>query len=254
MVLPDPWEKKVTYINTWQFDSDSCFALLCQFFAVQDLLSFGLNHKEHALAISAAGALLYYIQTTQDQLPQHLDQLLLEASDVYLQLDSASRRNLELSCTLRGDASPTLFSSLDACASHMGSRLLKQWIHMPLREQNQVKSRQEAVAELITLHKEEGEYPLKELADIERIVSRIALKTARPRDLAALRASLFLLEQLPKAGKRVSSLLQLIEETLPKGRIVADQLQATLTDEPAMWLRDGQVIKDGFDQKFDILG
>lgn len=70
---------------------------------------FGLNHKEHALAISAAGALLYYIQTTQDQLPQHLDQLLLEASDVYLQLDSASRRNLELSCTLRGDASPTLF-------------------------------------------------------------------------------------------------------------------------------------------------
>ena len=253
VILPDPWQKKVTYINTWQFDSDSCFALLCQFFAVQDLLSFGLNHKEHALAISAAGALLYYIQTTQDQLPQHLDQLLLEASDVYLQLDSASRRNLELSCTLRGDASPTLFSSLDACASHMGSRLLKQWIHMPLREQNQVKSRQEAVAELITLHKEEGEYPLKELADIERIVSRIALKTARPRDLAALRASLFLLEQLPKAGKRVSSLLQLIEETLPKGRIVADQLQATLTDEPAMWLRDGQVIKDGFDQKLDEL-
>lgn len=252
-IVSDSWQKKVTYINAWQFDSDSCFALLCRFFAVQDLLSFGLNRKEHALAISAAGALLYYIQTTQDELPQHLDQLLLEASDAYLQLDSASRRNLELSYTLRGDASPTLFSSLDACATHMGSRLLKQWIHMPLREQNQVKSRQEAVAELITLHQEEGEYPLKELADIERIVSRIALKTARPRDLAALRASLFLLEQLPKAGNRLSSLLQLIEESLPKGRVVADQLQAMLADEPAMWLRDGQVIKDGFDQELDEL-
>ncbi|MFH4355724.1 MAG: DNA mismatch repair protein MutS [Neisseriaceae bacterium] len=252
-LLPERWKKKITYVNAWEFDSDSAFHLLTRFFQTQDLLAFGLDAKTASLAIGAAGALLHYIELTQGCLPKHLDQLSLERSEAYIGLDAATRRNLELTQTLTGQASPTLFSILDHCATLMGSRLLRQWIHHPLTDAGQVRARQEAISELMSQQPENLAFSLKQLVDIERINARIALGTVRPRDLSALRESLSLLLELRIADSINSSLLQVIQEVFPQGSLLVRKLKATILEEPAVWLREGQVINSGFDPFLDEL-
>lgn len=114
----------VTRLNAWQFAADAGEKLLTEYFGCQDLRGFGLDGKEHAVAIGAAGALLNYIRLTQNLMPQHLDGLSLETDSQYIGMDAATRRNLEITQTLSGKKSPTLMSTLDLCATHMGSRLL----------------------------------------------------------------------------------------------------------------------------------
>ena len=244
----------INRIGTWQFDHDSSFNFLTQHFATQDLLAFGLNKDEHPLAIGAAGALLNYIQQTQNTIPPHIDSLSLEQSSNYILMDAATRKNLELTRTISGDAAPTLLSTLDHCATNMGSRLLANWLHHPLRDQQQISLRQDAVSSL--LHNAHDIHAtLKPVADIERISARIALMSARPRDLSALRdSSNYLCSlQLPDSCQS-SELLTQIFALFPQTKPIIDFLQAAILPEPAVVLREGGVINNGFHSELDELG
>lgn len=244
--------RNITRLNAWQFAPDAGATLLQNHFGSQDLHGFGLNPEEHAAAIGAAGALLNYIQLTQSQLPQHLDGLSLETDSQYIGMDAATRRNLEITQTLSGHKAPTLFSALDDCATHMGSRLLALWLHHPLRRREHIRARQQAVAELQS-HYQDLQARLKNLADIERIAARIAVGNARPRDLAALRDSLFILARDIKLPDTPSGLLQTLQAVFPATLPIAERLEAAILPEPAVWLRDGGVINHGYHAELDEL-
>lgn len=241
----------ITRLNAWQFAADAGEKLLTEYFGCQDLHAFGLDRQQHAAAIGAAGALLNYIRLTQNLMPQHLDGLALETDSQYIGMDAATRRNLEITQTLSGKKAPTLLSVLDQCATHMGSRLLALWLHHPLRNRTHIQARQAAVS---ALHNQfdaiQGH--LKNIADIERIAARIAVGNARPRDLAALRDSLFELAHL-ELSTEGSSLLATLQNVFPEALPVAEQLQAAILPEPAVWLRDGGVINTGFHAELDEL-
>lgn len=241
----------ITRLNSWQFSADTGAALIQRHFGSQDLRAFGLNTDEHAAAIGAAGALLNYVQQTQIQLPQHLDSLSLETEQNHIGMDAATRRNLEITRTLNGHKTPTLLSVLDHCRTHMGSRLLALWLHHPLRSKAQIQARQQAVATLVA-HIDAVHKILTGVADIERIAARIAVGSARPRDLSALRDSLALLAafRLPEDARQ-SSLVATLLDVLPQGQALADLLGAAILPEPAIWLRDGGVINNGYHTELD---
>ncbi|HEZ2984202.1 TPA: DNA mismatch repair protein MutS [Neisseria meningitidis] len=241
----------VTRLNAWQFAADAGEKLLTGYFGCQDLRGFGLDGKEHAVAIGAAGALLNYIRLTQNLMPQHLDGLSLETDSQYIGMDAATRRNLEITQTLSGKKSPTLMSTLDLCATHMGSRLLALWLHHPLRNRAHIRARQEAVAALESQYKP-LQCRLKNIADIERIAARIAVGNARPRDLASLRDSLFELAQIDLSANG-SSLLETLKAVFPENLSTAEQLRQAILPEPSVWLKDGNVINHGFHPELDEL-
>lgn len=241
----------VTRLNAWQFAADAGEKLLTEYFGCQDLRGFGLDGKEHAVAIGAAGALLNYIRLTQNLMPQHLDGLSLETDSQYIGMDAATRRNLEITQTLSGKKSPTLMSTLDLCATHMGSRLLALWLHHPLRNRAHIRARQEAVAALESQYKP-LQCRLKNIADIERIAARIAVGNARSRDLAALRDSLFALSEIDLSANG-SSLLETLKAVFPETLPVAETLKVAVMPEPAVWLKDGNVINHGFHPELDEL-
>lgn len=242
-----------TKLNAWQFDADSGFSLLTRHFESKDLLSFGLNPEEHDLAIGAAGALLNYIANTQGKIPTHIDSLQLEQRSDYILMDAATRRNLEITSTLSGKAAPTLLSTLDTCATHMGSRLLGSWLHHPLRKHEQILLRQNAVTALLP-HYENIQAALKPIADIERIAARIALMSARPRDLAALRDSLSILSGwVAPENVSGSPLLKELFDEFPKSADIANKLTQSILPEPAVLLRDGNVINHGYHAELDEL-
>jgi len=174
----------------WYFDYDSARRLLCDQFEVASLAGFGAEGLKPAIA--AAGALLQYAQATQSGKLPHLRGLTVEIEGAYLGLDLATRRNLELTESLRGQPSPTLFSLLDNCVTSMGSRLLRHTLHHPLREREIPALRHGAVEGLLEDYGRlagEVRKALRGIADIERIAGRIALLSVRPRELAALRQS-----------------------------------------------------------------
>ena len=242
-------QTSITRLNNWQFAPDTAFTLLTQYFGSQDLAAYGMQPENHPAAIAAAGALLNYLKLTQSQLPPHLDAITLEQENQYIALDAATRRNLEITTTLSGKKAPTLFSTLDNCATHMGSRLLAQWLHHPLRNRDHIQARLDAVAALITSDVNLSD-SLKTIADLERIAARIALGSARPRDLSALRDSLLALAtfRLPP-----SPLLQTLGDSFPATAAIAEQLQRTLLPEPSVWLKDGNVINHGYHAELDEL-
>nr|WP_311475754.1 DNA mismatch repair protein MutS [uncultured Neisseria sp.] len=241
----------ITRLNSWQFAADAGAKLLTEYFGCQDLHGFGLDGKEHEAAVGAAGALLNYIRLTQNLMPQHLDGISLETDSQYIGMDAATRRNLEITQTLSGKKSPTLFSILDGCATHMGSRLLALWLHHPLRSRAHIRARQEAVAALGSQY-ETLQGRLKNIADIERIAARIAVGNARPRDLAALRDSLFALSEIELSAEG-SSLLETLKAVFPETLSVAETLKAAVMPEPAVWLKDGGVINQGYSAELDEL-
>lgn len=256
--LPDGFQanfSNITRLNPWQFAADAGAKLLTEYFGCQDLHGFGLDGKEHEAAVGAAGALLNYIRLTQNLMPQHLDGISLETDSQYIGMDAATRRNLEITQTLSGKKSPTLFSILDGCATHMGSRLLALWLHHPLRSRAHIRAhiraRQEAVAALESQYKP-LQCRLKSIADIERIAARIAVGNARPRDLAALRDSLFALSEIELSAEG-SSLLETLKAVFPETLPVAETLKAAVMPEPAVWLKDGGVINQGYSAELDEL-
>ncbi|WP_434779483.1 DNA mismatch repair protein MutS [Neisseria sp. Ec49-e6-T10] len=252
--LPEiPQPIVTTRLNSWQFDTDSNFTSLTEHFETKDLLAFGLNKEEHALAISAAGALLSYIKKTQSTIPAHINGLSLEQTSHYISMDAVTRKNLELTQTINGKTAPTLFSLLDVCATHMGSRLLANWLHHPLRQHEELINRQKAISILL------NQYTpilnaLKPLADIERICARIALFNARPRDLATLRDSLSTLTQLqPPQNHTGSPLLSSLFTYFPQGETIAHLLTQAILPEPSIVLREGGVINHHFNAQLDEL-
>src|SRR5205814_10182518 len=182
---------------------------------------------------------------TQGQALAHVSAVVPERASEYVRMDAATRRNLELTETLRGEPAPTLFSVLDECATGMGSRLLRHWLHHPLRDQAAVGARHEAVAALAEAHPSIHKL-LRRFADVERITGRIALKNARPRDLSSLRDSLALLPELAPAVPRSAAHLgkMLADLVVPEDCLAL--LRRAVMEEPASMVRDGGVIADGY--------
>ncbi len=235
----------------WQFDLDSALQTLTRQFETRDLSGFGAGGL--TAAVAAAGALLDYIKHTQRTALPHVARLSVEHSRDYIQFDAATRRNLEIDQTLQGEAKPTLYSLLDTTRTPMGARLLRHWLHHPLRDVAAIKARQQAIAALL----ESGHTGLRsvmaEIGDIERITARIALKTARPRDLSGLRESLRQLGILQAAICRDTSLLQKLADQMQAPEAAVTLLGAAIRQEPAAVLREGGVIADGYDAELDEL-
>ena len=239
----------------WHFDQDSARHLLCDQFEVASLAGFGAEGLKPAIA--AAGALLQYAQTTQSGKLPLFRGLTVEIEAAYLGLDLATRRNLELTETLRGQPSPTLFSLLDNCITSMGARLLRHTLHHPSREREIPAARHGAVEALLEDYGRlagETRKALRGIADIERIAGRIALRNARPRDLAGLRESLVRLDGLraPLADSPAPLIARLFSD-LETPQAALELLVRAIASEPGAQVRDGGVIAPGFDADLDEL-
>lgn len=240
-------------LSPWQFDYDSAYSTLTKQLDTYDLNGFGCSGLNPA--ICAAGALLDYVKHTQRTALPHINAISVEATSAYIQLDAATRRNLEIDMTLRGETAPTLYSLLNTTHTAMGARLLRHWLHHPLQDRNLVIKRHEAVAELIQNDRFfQLSQALKSIGDIERITTRIALKTARPRDLSGLALSL---QQLPMLQTQLqglqTSLLQTLGTSLTAPDAVINLLSHAIKPEPSIVLREGGVIADGYDAELDEL-
>jgi DNA mismatch repair protein MutS len=248
---PGQYKTAIKTLPVWHFDLETARRSLCQQFSTLDLAGFGCN--EFTLGLEAAGALLGYARLTQGQAIAHVRGIRVYAAENFVRMDAATRRNLEITQTLRGEPAPTLLSLLDTCASNMGSRLLNHWLHHPLRDRTALRARLDAVENLsASCHAVHDQ--IKPCVDVERISARIALRSARPKDLSGLRDTLVQLPQLHSALRNNASRLvtELAAALLPEQELSA-LLQRTLRAEPSSVLRDGGVIADGFDAELDEL-
>jgi DNA mismatch repair protein MutS len=235
----------------WHFDLETSRRALCQQFATLDLAGFGCD--DFTVGIEAAGALLGYARLTQGQSIAHVRGMQVYNADQYVRMDAATRRNLEITQTLRGEPAPTLLSQLDNCATNMGSRLLHHWLHHPLRDRNILRARLDAVNQLGDLYPGVHEH-LKPCVDVERITARISLRSARPRDLSGLRNTLAQLPQLHDALDACNAqLVHTLAEALQADAQLIPILQDSLRAEPSSVLREGGVIADGYDVDLDEL-
>lgn len=261
LLIPDDWpqglpaEKRrgVRRRAPWDFDRDSARKSLCQQFGVQDLKGFGCENL--TLAIGAAGCLLGYAKETQRTSLPHLRSLRHDRLDDTVILDGASRRNLELDINLAGGRDNTLQSVVDRCQTAMGSRLLSRWLNRPLRDRAVLEARQDSISCLLERYRFEGLQPqLKEIGDVERILARIGLRNARPRDLARLRDALAALPELQSAMTDLEAphlgILATSIRTYPE---LADLLARAIIETPPAVIRDGGVIKTGYDAELDEL-
>jgi DNA mismatch repair protein MutS len=261
LLIPDDWpqglpaEKRrgVRRRAPWDFDRDSAKKSLCQQFGVQDLKGFGCETL--TLAIGSAGCLLAYAKETQRTALPHLRSLRHERIDDTVILDAASRRNLELDVNLSGGRDNTLQSVIDRCQTAMGSRLLSRWLNRPLRDRAVLEARQDAIDCLLDRYRFEGLQPqLKEIGDVERILARIGLRNARPRDLARLRDALAALPQLQGAMTELDvPHLQDLAGSIRTYPELANLLARAIIDNPPAVIRDGGVIKTGYDSELDEL-
>ncbi|MEO8037567.1 MAG: DNA mismatch repair protein MutS [Betaproteobacteria bacterium] len=242
----------VKRLPPWHFDRESATRLLCEQFGTRDLAGFGAT--ELGAAIGAAGALMQYARNTQGAALTHVREMHVEHTDAVVMLDPATRRNLEISETLRGEAAPTLLSVLDGCATGMGTRLLRHWLHHPLRDRAIVRNRLAAVDRLGEGLDDPVLSVLRECTDVERVTARIALKSARPRDLSGLRDTLAC---IPALAARVTGVdaprLQEIAAALRPDPQILERLRGALLETPAAVIREGGVIADGFDTVLDEL-
>ena len=239
----------VTRVAAWHFDVEAGTKRLLKQLGAASLAGYGC--EDMTLAIGACGALLDYAAKTQGQALAHVSAVRAERAGEYLRLDAATRRNLELTETLRGETSPTLFSLLDECASGMGSRLLRHWLHHPLRERKELEKRQDAVQSFLN-NDSESRKSLRKFSDVERITSRIALKNVRPRELAGLRDSLKLLHGL-RSALPACALLDELKKDLATPAPCLGLLERAVQPEPAARVIDGGVIADGYSAELDEL-
>lgn len=261
LLIPDDWpqglpaEKRRGSARRapWDFERDSAFKSLCQQFSTQDLKGFGCENL--TLAIGAAGCLLMYAKETQRTALPHLRSLRHERLDDTVILDAASRRNLELDINLAGGRENTLQSVVDRCQTAMASRLLSRWLNRPLRDRPILEARQEAIACLLENYRFEALQPqLKEIGDLERILARIGLRNARPRDLARLRDALAALPALQGAMTELPAPhLLALAQTISSYPQLAERLAGAIIDNPPAVIRDGGVLKTGYDAELDEL-
>ena len=243
----------VRHLPPWRFDAEVARRTLTAQFETHDLSGFGAQALEASVA--AAGALFDYAKSTQGTAIAHVRSLIVESERAWLRMDPSTRRNLELTETIRGEPAPTLLSLLDTCATGMGSRRLRHALHHPMTDRAHVQSMHAAVAALIDGERHAGvRTALKLFSDVERIAARIALASARPRDLSGLRDSLRQLPALITAlnGATNGRLGELIVDLGPQDTL-AGLLAAAIKPEPASIIREGGVIADGYDADLDEL-
>jgi DNA mismatch repair protein MutS len=268
-------QSAATRIPPWHFEAEQAHAHLLAHFKIQSLSGFDVDDLPNA--ICAAGALLRYAGRTQTHALSHIQALVADRASQYVLMDPATRRNLELTRTLAGEESPTLFSILDTCCTPMGSRLLRRWLHHPLRDNVAVQARQTAIACLMGASDQRSELlhatstlqslrsDLNKLPDLERIATRIALLSVRPRELASLRDALAALPavqhnvmaalastSLNPSQSAPQRLREIVQMLLPPDGL-HDLLLRAITEEPASMVRDGGVIATGFDADLDAL-
>ena len=236
----------------WHFEADAARRTLCAQLGTRDLAGFGC--EELVEAVRAAGCLLQYVKDTQRSALPHVERISTEYRDEALLMDAATRRNLELDSNLAGRAGHTLAGVLDHCATPMGSRLLRRWINRPLRDQALLNRRYQALEVLQAQPPAGLADTLGAIGDLERILARVAMRSARPRDLAQLRLALQLLPQVRAALAACDSpLLAMLAGRM--GEHVGERalLERALVDNPPMLVRDGGVIAAGFDAALDEL-
>jgi DNA mismatch repair protein MutS len=243
----------VTRRPIWHFDHDSAEQQLTKQFGTRDLGGFGV--QDQPLAIGAAGCLLQYVEETQFSTLPHILGLRVERRDEYVIIDAATRRNLELVHSLSDQPQHTLAGIMDRTATAMGSRMLRRWISQPLRDRGAVSERHNAIEEL--LHGQ-GYQPLQEIlqgiGDVERILSRVALKSARPRDLATLRDALGMLPDLQTLLAAVDTpLTRQLAGEIGEHPEFHDLLARAIIPQPPMLIRDGGVLATGYDTELDEL-
>lgn len=235
----------------WEFELATAKQQLNQQFGTRDLVGFGVEQAQ--LGLCAAGCLIQYVKDTQRTALPHIRSLTWDRQDQSVILDAATRRNLELTYNLAGGTDNTLADVLDHCATPMGSRMLKRWIHQPMRDTATLNQRLDAIGELkeTTLYAELHPV-LKQIGDIERILARLALRSARPRDLARLRHAM---QQLPELHSLLTELgqphlAQLRTHAQPMDEL-CDLLERAIKENPPVVIRDGGVIADGYSAELD---
>ncbi|MFT4615120.1 MAG: DNA mismatch repair protein MutS [Bacteroidia bacterium] len=237
----------------WEFDLESAQRALNTQFQTRDLKGFGCENL--ALAIGAAGALLQYVRDTQRGNLPHIRGLQHESRQDSVIMDAATRRNLEIDVNLTGGEDHTLLSVMDRAVTAMGSRLLRRWLHRPLTNMDQLRSRHGAISALCdNYHYETVRSALKGVGDMERILTRVALGSARPRDLTRLHSSLQALPQLrTELGNCSSQLLTTLCEQAGEYPDTVELLGRAIIENPPVVLRDGGVIAEGYDDELDEL-
>ncbi len=250
----------------WLFDADSGRRQLLKFFGLHDLTGFGIDDSmpcKGGLATAAAGALLGYVEETQKQRLPHLTAIAVEASGDAIAMNAATRRHLELDTRVDGDTKNTLLGVLDSTITPMGGRLLRRWLHRPLRDRHVLAQRHQAVATLIHSGADRSSASsagqalrdgFRALGDVERILTRVALRSARPRDLSTLRDGLAMLPAVrallePLDSPRLSAL----SASLGEHTGIAALLLRAVAEQPPMKLSDGGVIATGLDEALDEL-
>ena len=235
----------------WEFELDTAKQQLNQQFGTRDLVGFGVENA--TLGLCAAGCLIQYVKDTQRTALPHIRSLTYDQQDSSVILDAATRRNLEITQNLSGGSENTLAEVLDRSATAMGSRMLKRWLHQPMRDIKTLNHRLDAISELKELALfSELEPILKQIGDIERILARLALRSARPRDLARLRHAM---QQLPDLADTMGTLAhpyltKLANYAAPQ-QTVCELLERAIKENPPVVIRDGGVIAEGYNQELD---
>ncbi len=237
----------------WLFDLDTARRLLTRQFSTRDLAGFGAD--ELTIGLQAAGCLLQYVHDTQRSAIPHLRALRVERREDSIILDATTRRNLELDTNLSGGTEHTLAEILDSTVTSMGARMLRRWIHRPLRDLSILKARQDTVTELITGRRQDVlRSVLSSIGDVERILARVALKSARPRDLAQLRIALSALPGLRNLlGEIEAPRIATLNQALDVSPDLHSLLIRAIIESPPMLVRDGGVIAAGYDAELDEL-
>jgi DNA mismatch repair protein MutS len=246
-------ELRVTRRPPWHFELDSATRLLCNQFRTRDLAGFGCEGFPRGVA--AAGALLQYVTDTQKTALPHLQSITVERREDAVIMDAATRRNLELERSISGHDEHTLAGVMDHCQSPMGSRLLRRWIQRPMRDPLVLKGRYQAVEAVQGGGATSSLQALLDgIGDAERILARVALRSARPRDLRQLSEALSRLPELRRLlGQLESPLLQELNQQVGEHRRQRELLDKAIIDSPPMLIRDGGVIADGYDEELDDL-
>ena len=238
---------------SWHFDPDSARQQLLQRFNTIDLRGYNCEHMHTAIA--AAGALLLYVKETQQTALNHIQGIRVESSQDSIWLDSASRRHLEIDSHPSGQQSFTLLGILDNTATSMGSRCLRRWLNRPLRDHELLNTRYVCIGNLLSncLYSNLNQC-LKKIGDVERISSRIALKSARPRDLVLLRQSLAVLPELQLLlSEQTDQLLISLKQDINEHPELLALLQQAVIENPPVLIRDGGVIATGYHSELDEL-
>ncbi|MCT8342899.1 DNA mismatch repair protein MutS [Photorhabdus kleinii] len=233
----------------WEFELDTAKQQLNLQFGTRDLVGFGV--EKAALALRAAGCLLQYVKDTQRTALPHIRGITMERQQDTVIMDAATRRNLELTQNLSGSTDNTLASVLDLCVTPMGSRMLKRWLHAPVRDRQILENRQQAIATLQEIGLELQPF-LLQIGDLERVLARLALRSARPRDLARMRHAF---QQLPDIHQVMDSsdspYIKQLQKNIGRFDELQELLKKAIVETPPVLVRDGGVIAPGYNSELD---